>query len=136
MEVELTRTAPRAQAIHSSGGSPRAAMRPPSLKRLTYAHRRMSCRNDGERDENQRPELIASRSSMVRIGSSMVCLLGDWKQLHCRVRDQAIRSVLSPVCLCLGRLACDVQTKKMPWAERAQGTGLHQPWQAGEGVHS
>ena len=35
--------------------------------------------------ENQRPELIASRSSMVRIGSSMVCLVRDWDASHCRV---------------------------------------------------
>src|SRR5438445_2083624 len=47
----------------------------------------MSWRRDGEREENQRPELIASRSSMVRMGSSMVCLMGDWCTAHCRVRD-------------------------------------------------
>src|SRR3954452_14443638 len=41
----------------------------------------MSCRKEGDRDENQRPELIASRSSMVRIGSSMVCLVSDWRAL-------------------------------------------------------
>ena len=33
--VLLTRTAPLAQAIHSSGESPRAAIRSPSLSRLT-----------------------------------------------------------------------------------------------------
>src|SRR4051812_44969008 len=39
----------------------------------------MSWRSEGDRDENQRPALIASRSSIVRIGSSMVCRLGDWR---------------------------------------------------------
>jgi hypothetical protein len=33
----------------------------------------MSCLSEGESEENQRPELIASRSSIVRIGSSMGC---------------------------------------------------------------
>src|SRR3569832_2396765 len=49
----------------------------------------MSCRSDGESEENQRPELIASRSSMVRMGSSMVCLMRDWCLTHCNVNDRA-----------------------------------------------
>jgi hypothetical protein len=31
----------------------------------------MSCRRDGDNEENQRPELMAARSSTVRMGSSM-----------------------------------------------------------------
>ena len=31
----------------------------------------MSCLNDGDNVENQRPELMAARSSIVRMGSSM-----------------------------------------------------------------
>jgi len=86
-DVLLTLTAPLAQAIHSSGGSPRAEIKSPSLSRLTKAHRSMSCRSEGEREENQRPVLIASRSSMVRIGSSMNCLFGDRVGEICRRRD-------------------------------------------------
>src|SRR4051812_42175145 len=79
MEVELTRTEPRATALQNSAGSPRAQIRSPSLKRLTKAHRRMSWRSEGDREENQRPLLMAARSSMVRMGSSMVCLVSDWR---------------------------------------------------------
>src|SRR5687768_16465005 len=39
----------------------------------------MSWRSEGESEENQRPALIASRSSMVRMGSSMGCLVSDWQ---------------------------------------------------------
>ena len=36
----------------------------------------MSCRKEGESEENHRPELMAARSSMLRMGSSMsVCAL-------------------------------------------------------------
>ena len=35
LKVELTRTAPRATALHASGGSPRAQISSPSLKRVT-----------------------------------------------------------------------------------------------------
>ena len=39
----------------------------------------MSWRREGEREENQRPELIASRSSTVRIGLSMDCVVGNFE---------------------------------------------------------
>ena len=42
----------------------------------------MSCRSEGESDENQRPELIAARSSMVRIGSSMG-LYANFSKVDC-----------------------------------------------------
>src|SRR3954470_13118808 len=96
IEVELTRTDPRATALQNSAGSPRAQIRSPSLKRLTKAHRRMSWRSEGERDENQRPLLIAARSSMVRIGSSMVCLVSDWRPVALSRRGRGRRSGLSP----------------------------------------
>ena len=36
----------------------------------------MSCLSEGESEENQRPALIASLSSIVRMGSSIRCL--EW----------------------------------------------------------
>lgn len=47
----------------------------------------MSCRSEGEREENHLPELMASRSSMLRIGSSIRCLFGDRVGEICRRRD-------------------------------------------------
>ena len=37
------------------------------------AQRRMSCLSEGDSEENQRPLWMASRSSIVRMGSSMLC---------------------------------------------------------------
>jgi hypothetical protein len=50
----------------------------------------MSCRSEGERVENHRPALMASLSSIVRMGSSIVCLLRDWVAENCRLRDPVL----------------------------------------------
>ena len=50
----------------------------------------MSWRSEGESEENQRPAFTASRSSIVSIGSSIVCLVGDLRVKNCRQRDQQL----------------------------------------------
>jgi len=54
----------------------------------------MSCLSEGERDENQRPALIDSRSSMLRMGSSIACLVCDLKLINCREGDLLLDDTL------------------------------------------
>ena len=50
----------------------------------------MSCRNEGESEENQRPAFTASRSSMLSMGSSIVCLVSDLLVENCLRCDQRV----------------------------------------------
>ena len=84
----------------------------------------MSWRSEGEREENQRPALIASRSSMVRMGSSMVCLLSDWRRRIVACGTGA-RSGLSPRHACA---AAASRSAASAWPGRPRCRCRHWRW--------
>lgn len=70
----------------------------------------MSCLRDGDKLENQRPALIAERSSMVRIGSVMACHVGDLNDQNCHLRDRT-RKVARALVTC--RLATNLKRARV-----------------------